>query len=121
MGRDVRFTREPYTVTYYTEGEKHTIRRVPPPKLHSALPEDKVELTTSKNADFRAGETFEVKSISPRQPNVLQIVNEEGLSTFVDHYDAKLVSTAVDNLLNEGEAGKSADQAPIDSSYLLWP
>ncbi len=118
MGREIKFNRDPYKVVYYKDGEKHTIRRVPPPKLHPMLPEDKVELTRSKNADFKAGDRFEVKDINPRQPNVLQIRNEEGLSTFIDHYDAKLMESGSDMILNE--AGELVEK-PIDNDYLLWP
>jgi len=118
MAREIKFSREPYRVTYYQDGVKHTIRRVPPPKLHPILPEDKVELTRSKNADFRAGDRFAVKDIQPRQPNVLQIQNEEGLTTFVDSFDVNLIESNSDFILNE--AGELVEK-PIDNDYLLWP
>ena len=45
----VRFSRKPYTITYQDlKGETKKIRRVPPPKLHEALPTDIVTLTRKK-------------------------------------------------------------------------
>lgn len=121
----VRFSREPYTVTYYKDGEKQTIRRRPPPKLHDALPEDTVVLTRGKNDDFREGDELKVKSIKQRSPNVLQLVNEEGMSTFVDYYDAKLLTKPIDRV-REGRVTKEEAKAQgidlsIDNQYLLWP
>ncbi len=120
MGRDIKFNRDPYKVVYFKDGEKHTIRRVPPPKLHPILPQDRVELTRSKNADFKAGDRFEVKDINPRQPNVLHIQNEEGIATFIDHYDAKLMESNSDTIINEAGEVEVVEK-PIDNDYLLWP
>ncbi len=121
----MRFSREPYTVTYYKDGEKHTIRRRPPPKLHEALPEDTVMLTRSKNDDWREGETYKVKSVMPRSPNVLQLANEEGMSTFVDYYDAKLLTKPIDRYregrISKEEAVSAGVDLRVDSRYLLWP
>jgi hypothetical protein len=112
----IQFKREPYTVTYLDlKGEPQTIRRVPPPKVHEMLPQDKVELTRQKNADFRAGDTLEVTGISPRQPNVLQVKNEAGQVSFVDYFDARLEEVIG---LRPGE---EPGQRPADSRYLLWP
>ncbi len=111
----VRFSRVPYTVTYYKDGEKHTIRRQPPPKLHDIEPEDEVKLTRAKNDDFREGDTLTVKGISPRQPNVLQLVNEDGLSTFVDYYDTKIEE------MRGKRNGVDVIDLPINNRYLLWP
>ena len=54
------------------------------------LPKDKVVLKHGKNADFKEGDEFTVKHINQRHPNVLQITNEDGVSTFADYYDLKL-------------------------------
>ncbi len=97
------------------DGVKHTIRRQPPPKLHDIMPEDEVKLTRSKNADFKEGETLTVKGINPRQPNVLQLVNEDGLATFVDYYDAKLET------IRSARNGVEVLDMPINNRYLLWP
>lgn len=111
----VRFSRVPYTVTYFKDGEKHTIRRQPPPKLHDILPQDEVRLTRSKNNDFQEGDEMTVKGINPRQPNVLQLVNEDGLSTFVDYYDAHL-----ENMVAPRNGVEVID-LPVNNKYLLWP
>lgn len=111
----VRFSRTPYTVTYMKDGEKHTIRRTPPPKLHDMDVQDEVRLLRSKNDDFKEGEVMTVKGITDRQPNVLQLVNEDGLSTFVDYYDAR-----IENVRSARNGVEPLDM-PINNRYLLWP
>ena len=112
---DIKFSREPYTVTYYKDGERKVIRRRPPPKLHPMLPKDVVELSRSKNADFQAGDEFQVKHINQRHPNVLQLVNDDGVSTFVDYYDLELTERrAMRN-------GLRPEELPENNRYLLWP
>ena len=112
---DIRFSRRPYTVTYMKDGEKHTIRRQPPPKLHDMLPEDLVSLTRSKSADFKEGDEFTVKHINPRHPNVLQLTNEDGLSTFVDYYDLEMEE------MRAKRNGMDVLDMPANNKYLLWP
>ncbi|MBC7660857.1 MAG: hypothetical protein H7249_14260 [Chitinophagaceae bacterium] len=114
----IRWSREPYTVTYYKDGKKETIRRVPPPKLHEALPGDTVSLTRGKNDDFKEGDKFTVKTIQQRSPNVLQLTNEAGLTTFADYYDTKLETKPEDRL---PEGVEQAVDLPINQKYLLWP
>lgn len=111
----VRWNREPYTVTYWKDGEKKTIRRRPPEKLHDVMPDDVVTLTRKKGDDFDKGDEFKVKSIQQRSPNVLQLTNEEGISTFVDYYDAKLEKR------NYLPPGVEYNDLPINNRYLLWP
>lgn len=114
---NIRFSRKPYTVTYMDlKGEKQTIRRYPPAKLHKALPTDVVSLTRKKNDDFQEGDQLKVKHINPKHPNVLQLENEDGLTTFVDHFDVKL----------EQRIANRGDDTPTDienfkNRYLLWP
>jgi hypothetical protein len=105
-------------VTYYKDGEKETIRRRPPPKLHDVLPNDTVTLTRGKNDDWKEGETYKVKNIQQRSPNVLQLVNEEGLTTFVNYYDAKMTIKPEERL---PEGIESKFELPINNEYLLWP
>lgn len=112
---DVKYPRTPYKVTYWKDGEKHVIQRRPPPKLHDIEPEDTVTLTRGKNDDFPKGSELTVKGISPRQPNVLQLVNEEGLATFVDYYDAELEE------MRGKRNGVDPLDFPINNKYLLWP
>ncbi len=112
---EVKFNRTPYTVTYMKDGEKKTIRRVPPPKLHEMLPDDLVSLTRGKNADFKAGDEFTVKGINPRHPNVLQLTNEDGIDTFIDHYDLRLEE------IRSTRDGVEPIDMPINNRYLLWP
>lgn len=116
MSDEVRFSRKPYLVTYNDlNGEKHTIRRVPPPKLHPMLPTDVVELTRKKNDDFQAGDEFEVIHINQRHPNVLQLQDDDGKTTFVDFYDATLKEEVA---LRDGVDPRDR---PVNNRYLLWP
>ncbi len=81
--------------------------------MHPVLPEDIVELTTSKNQDWQAGDEFAVKNITARQPNVLQLANKDGDTTFVDYYDVKL---------KEEVAVRNEHQARLkNNKYLIWP
>lgn len=111
----IQFNRQPYTVTYYKDGEKHTIRRRPPAKQHDLLPTDEVSLKRQKNADYQAGDEFTVKHINQRQPNVLQLENAAGDTTFVDYYDLNLEAK---RSLPDGE---SPLDLPQNTRYLLWP
>ena len=112
MGQ-VRFDRQPYTVTYFKEGVKHTIRRRPPPKLHDVLPTDIVSLKYDKNIEWEDGDDFEVKHINPRHPNVLQLENDDGETTFVEYFDVDLEEMVAPR---RGRRGQSNPDA-----YLLWP
>ncbi len=117
----VKFDRKPYFV-HYTDsatGERKSIRRVPPPKLHSALPGDVVELTSKKSDDFDAGDRFTVKHINPRHPNVLQIKDDDGKTTFVNWFEARLDEMVAPRA--EGQAASEPGVLPIKSDYLLWP
>jgi hypothetical protein len=111
----IQFNRQPYTVSYLKDGVKQTIRRIPPPKIHDIWPEDKVELKVGKNDDFEKGDQFQVKHISVRQPNVLQLVNGDGQATFIDAYDVELI--------DEGSyrSDLPAKEQPRNNRYLLWP
>jgi hypothetical protein len=112
----VKFNRTPYKVSYRDlNGDLKTIRRVPPPKLHDALPTDVVKLTRKKNDDFQKGDEFEVVSISDRQPNVLQLQRSDGTRTFVDHYDIQLEKRVA------FRDGVDPRDEPINNKYLLWP
>jgi hypothetical protein len=113
---NVGWSRKPYTITYLDlRGEKNTIRRVPPPKLHDMLPTDKVELRFQKNADFLQGDQFEIKHINPRHPNVLQLVNDEEATTFVDYYQTELQEEVAQR------PGISPMEHPNNTRYLMWP
>ncbi|MBP9706948.1 MAG: hypothetical protein KBD78_04840 [Oligoflexales bacterium] len=115
---EIKFDRTPYKVSYVDQkGQKQTIRRVPPPKLHEALPTDVVELTRKKNDDWDAGGDFVVKGINPRQPNTLQLENEDGQTTFVSYYDAKLIKKNAAAHF-QGEAAMDLEEV---NRYLLWP
>lgn len=111
----IQFNRKPYKVTYYKDGEKKTIRRVPPPKLHDMLPKDQVILNRGKNEDFEQGDEFKVKHINQRHPNVLQLSNDEGKTTFVDYYDLKLDKKFA---LRDGV---NPIDLPENNEYLRWP
>ena len=92
------------------------IRRRPPPKLHEMLPKDEVTLTRKKNDDFQVDDSFKVKHINQRHPNVLQLENDDGQTTFVDYYDLK-----IERKLGERPGGQNALDLPENTEYLLWP
>jgi hypothetical protein len=79
------------------------------------LPKDEVRLTRAKNADFQSDDTFTVKHINQRHPNVLQVTNDEGRSTFVDYYDLDL-----ETMVAKRE-GVDPRELPVNNRYLLWP
>ena len=70
--------------------------------------------SNNKNVDWQEGDSFEVKHINPRHPNVLQLINDEGETTFVEHYDV---------VLDEQVAERPGEgiESPISNKYLLWP
>lgn len=115
MADPIVFDRKPYTVTYMKDGEKHTIRRVPPEKLHQMWPEDQVQLNVKKNDDWDAGGKFTVKGINPKHPNVIQIQNSDGEATFVSYRDLELKEA-------RGMRGNmDALDLPENNKYLIWP
>lgn len=115
--KGIQFSRTPYRVTYRDlQGQMQTIQRVPPPKLHEALPTDVVVLTSGKSEVFPEGKEVTVKSINPRQPNTLQVVDSKGNTTFVEYYGMKLKKQ-----VNEERPGVEARELPINNRYLNWP
>jgi hypothetical protein len=111
----VRFSQKPYNVVYMKDGVKHVIKRRPPPVMHEMLPTDIVELTQSKNADWTEGSEYTVKNINPRHPNIIQIEDKEGNSTFVPYYDLNL------NEMVAPRKGYAPKDMPANNKYLLWP
>ena len=112
----IRFDRTPYKVTYQDlNGKMQTIRRVPPPKLHDMLPTDIVELTQKKSDDFRDGDQVEVKAINPRHANTLQLVNQNGDTTFMDYYELNLIDEVAPR------DGVHPMDRPKNNRYLIWP
>lgn len=108
-------TRRPYEVTYYDlNGVKQTLRRRPPPKQHDILPQDEVELIRGKNADWQA-DSYSVKHINPRHPNVLQITDGDGNHTFVDAHDVEL-----DEMIAP-RPGADPRDTERNASYLVFP
>lgn len=112
----IRFNKKPFQTIYkdFHSGEIKSIKRRPPEKLHDILPTDVVELSQKKSDDFQEGDEFSVKHISYRAPNTLQLVNEQGQSTFVSSSDV---------ILSEKVAYRGKDQIDNeeDNRYLLWP
>ena len=117
MSTSVYFSRKPYTVSYkdYFTGEVKTIRRRPPRVLHDMLPKDTVELTYPKGEDWPANANYTIKHINPRQPNVLQLTDDKGNTTFVQSSDVKLIEK---NTLRDG-VKRIDDQG--SNEYLVWP
>lgn len=87
----------------------------PPRKLHEALPQDKVELNVQRNDSFEEGGVYTVKHISSRSPNILQIENDDGETTFVPYFELKLDEAIAPR---DGVAPKESRQA---NKYLRWP
>lgn len=104
-----------YLVSYMKNGEKVSIRRRPPPQLHNMLPTDKVVLREKKNDDYPSGKLFTVKYFSQRSPNVIQIEDDKGNSTFVSHFDLELK----ERVANRTDVNDL--RAPENNEYLQWP
>jgi hypothetical protein len=115
---DVKFDRTPYTVSYMKDGERRTIRRVPPPKLHDLAPADKVVISRKKGDDWDAGDEVTVKSIGRRQPNTLQ-VEKDGKTTFLPYFDVLFREREGADII--AEDGMKIARDPLGSKYLLWP
>ena len=98
----------------YQTGELIKQRRRPPAKTHEMLPKDEVSLKSTKNLDWQEGQTFTVKHISYRSPNVLQLINDRGQTTFVESSEVNLEKHV------GRRRGKQIDD-PIQNKYLLWP
>lgn len=116
MADPIKFDRTPYTIRWKDEsGEMRKIRRVPPPKLHEALPEDLVQITKTKSDDFKAGDNVVVKHINSRQPNTLQLIDKDGKTTFLNYTDVELKEKRA---LRDG---MRPEDLPERNRYLRWP
>jgi hypothetical protein len=116
MADPIVFDRKPYTISWKDDkGDIQKIRRVPPAKLHEGLPTDVVELTRARSDDFKEGDKATIKNINPRHPNTLQLVNEEGLTTFVSYRDVVLKEKLA---LRDG---MRPEELPERNRYLNWP
>ena len=122
MSSPIKFDRKPYTITYTDQnGEQQKIRRVPPPKLHDALPGDRVDISVTKSDDFEKGDAVTIKHINPRHPNVVQVQRSDGKTTFLNFNEFKFdAGSAGASGSNNSGAGTAAER-PINSRYLLWP
>ena len=112
----IRFPGKPYIVTYrdFHTNELIRIKRRPPAANHAMLPTDKVELKVTKNDDWREGDTDTIKHISYRNPNILQIENEDGLTTFMRSDELELKEKVADR-------GDSHFDDYGRNRYLTWP
>ncbi|MCA2960534.1 MAG: hypothetical protein IOD12_09790 [Silvanigrellales bacterium] len=113
------FDRKPYNVSYTKDGVRQTIRRVPPPKLHDLLPEDKVTIRRTKGDDWEEGDEVTVRGVGRRQPNTLQVEGQNGKKTFLPYFDVAFKDRAGEDVIVEDELKISRD--PLGSKYLLWP
>jgi hypothetical protein len=124
MSTPIKFDRKPYVISYMdAQGQQQKIRRVPPPKLHNALPTDRVELRSRRSDHFEQGDEVTVKSINPRHPNVLKVENDKGQTTFITHYDM-IYEQKDPEFSNTSQIPVSAvvdEDTPINNSYLDWP
>jgi hypothetical protein len=113
----------PYTIRYKDDktGEMKTIRRQPPVKLHQTLPKDKVELLSKRSDSFDEGGTYTVKGISPRSPNILQLENGDGETTFIEYHDTKLVSENAEPETSGDNVSPAQASRIIKSKYMIWP
>ena len=117
MSSIISASRKPY-VSFYKDsvtGEVKNIKRQPPKPQHDMLPTDIVELTNKKSADWPAYETYTIKHINFRQPNVIQLEDDSGKTTFVQSSDLKLIQK------NSLEQGVKQIDSEIQSEYLAWP
>jgi len=112
----IPFKRKPYTVTYkdFHTGELQHVKRRPPLKQHDMLPTDIVELSTKKGDDWESGEEYSIKHISYRAPNIVQLKNDEGLTTFVPYFDLELE----EEVAYRGRRGPDNENT---NAYLRWP
>jgi IMP cyclohydrolase len=87
------------------------------------MPTDRVELKTRRSDHFRAGDEVTVKRINPRHPNVLQVENDDGQTTFISHYDMIFEQKNAENptIQSTSSRNETEDATPISSSYLDWP
>lgn len=116
MTDPIQFDRKPYFITWKDDaGELRKIRRVPPPKLHDALPTDIVKLTSKRSDDFPEGAELTVKHINPRHANTLQVQNDDGQTTFVSYRDIDIKEKIAPR------DGIPREQLPERNRYLLWP
>lgn len=106
--------RTPYNIEYYKDGQKQTIRQVPPPKLHDLVEGDKVTISNKKGDDWNSGDDVEIKAINPRQPNTLTVQNSNGEYTFLPYDYVELNEKSPLHFIQEGKD-------PLGSQYLLWP
>ena len=113
----VRFGQKPYNrVIEDRSGETQVVRRRPAKKLHNILPKDEVELGVRRSELFPEGEVYKVKHINRREPNLLQLENSDGETTFVPHYDVELDEA----IAPRGQRNGVMDH-PVDNAYLRWP
>lgn len=112
----VYFRRKPYNVVYkdFHTGELVKIKRRPPQKLHTMLPTDMVELKYKKNLSWDTDSEYQIKHISYRAPNTLQLINDENMTTFVSNSEVDLVEEVA------YRRGGKQDQEN-DNRYLRWP
>lgn len=113
--------RRTYTVQYYKDGKKVSLRRTPPPRLHDAEVGDKVTLLRKRNADWDEGDAAKVKSINPRQPNTLAVEHEDGTQyTFISALEVRREPRKGGfDVVSSDEAAQEAD--PLGAKYLMWP
>jgi hypothetical protein len=107
-----------YTVEYrdFHTNKLVKIQRCPPAKIHDILPTDMVKLSVPRNEDWQAGQSFTVRALTLRNPNVLQLEKSNGETTFVNSQDVELVSKPGTPSTTQG-----GGEASIPSRYLLWP
>lgn len=112
----IRFSQKPYKVTYndFHTGERKTVTRRPPPKIHDMLPTDIVSLSSKKNDTFDVGDEVTIKHVSYRHPNILQLQNEDGETTFVPSRDVRLEQ----EVAYRGRPQIDDEKA---NRYLVWP
>ena len=111
----------PYNVTYYKDGKKHTIRRVPPPTLHDMEKGDSASIIDRRNQDWAVGDNVTIKNINPRQPNVLMVEKESDSDsyTFMNYF--QLQKTGENSSLPFYEEKALLNNDGYCDNYLLWP
>jgi hypothetical protein len=66
MSSSISFSRKPDVLTSYKDGERRSITRRPPPKVHDIWPQDVVQLSKTKSPDFKSGDKATVTHVNPQ-------------------------------------------------------
>jgi hypothetical protein len=117
----VRFSSKPMTrVIIDNNGDERVVRRRPAEKKHLHMPEDKVELGVKHGDSFEEGASYTVKHISRQDPNILQLENSKGETTFVPYFEVDMTD-APESVRGKLKQSRQDIEHPLNTKYLRWP